>query len=234
MKNEKFVIVTGATRGLGLGCVETLLKQGHRVLATGRDPQKIRQALPAELHEKLLVEALDVASPASLDAFATRLSVLTDKVDVLINNAGIFVDDYSAKGPLGTPLEALERTLRTNLMGPYRLCQIVFPFLKRSTEGRIVNVSSGMGQLSEMGGGTPAYRISKTALNGLTALLANELKSDKILVNSVCPGWVKTDMGGAGATRELSQGVASILWAAEVPSGGPTGGFFRDGKALAW
>ena len=234
MKNEKFVIVTGATRGLGLGCVETLLKQGHRVLATGRDPQKIRQALPAELHEKLLVETLDVASSASLDAFASKLATLTQSVDVLINNAGIFVDDQAATAPLSTSLEALERTLRTNLMGPYRLCQIVLPFLKRSGDARVVNVSSGLGQLSEMGRGTPAYRISKTALNGLTALLAAELKAEKILVNSVCPGWVRTDMGGSSAPRELAQGVASILWAAEIPSSGPSGGYFRDGKALAW
>jgi len=234
MKKEKFVIVTGATRGLGLGCVVALLKQGHRVLATGRSPQAIRNAIPSELHEKLLVEVLDMASPASLDAFQTKLATLTPSVDVLINNAGIFVDDQAAKAPLSTSLEDLERTLRTNLMGPYRLCQIALPHLKRSGEGRIVNVSSGLGQLSEMGGGTPAYRISKTALNGLTALLAAELKSDKILVNSVCPGWVRTDMGGASAPRDLAQGVASILWAAEIPASGPTGGFLRDGKALPW
>ncbi|MEO5666852.1 MAG: SDR family NAD(P)-dependent oxidoreductase, partial [Bdellovibrionota bacterium] len=108
------------------------------------------------------------------------------------------------------------------------------PFLKRNGGGRIVNVSSGMGQLSEMGPGTPAYRISKTALNSLTAILGAELKKDGILVNSVCPGWVKTDMGGAGASRELSEGVASILWAAEIPDSGPTGGYFRDGKPLEW
>jgi len=233
MNQEKFIIVTGATRGLGLGCVETLLQKGHRVLATGRDPAKIRANLPDSLHKKLLVEALDVSSFESLTAFEGRLAELTDKVDVLVNNAGIFVDDRS-EAPLATPVEDFEKTLRTNLMGPYRLSQIVIPHLKRAGGGRIVNVSSGMGQLAQMGTASPAYRISKTALNGLTATLAASLRSENILVNSVCPGWVKTDMGGAGASRTLSQGVDSILWAVEIPANGPTGGFFRDGKPLEW
>lgn len=233
MKNEKLFIVTGATRGLGLGCVETLLKKGHRVLATGRDPEKIRASVSPSYGEKLITAALDVSSLESLTAFEKQLPTLVDHVDGLINNAGVFLDEYGG-ATLSTSAETLQKTLATNLIGPYRLCQILIPHLKKNGGGRIVNVSSGMGQLSHMGTGTPAYRISKTALNGLTAHLAVELKNDKILVNAVCPGWVKTDMGGAGASRELAEGVASILWAAEIPDSGPTGGYFRDGKPLEW
>ncbi len=234
MKREKFVIVTGATRGLGFGCVETLLKQGHRVLATGRHPDKIRERLDPALEKNLIVEALDVSSFDSLRDFEKKLPSLTDRIDVLINNAGVFLDDQDAPGPLGTSVEDLERTLRTNVMGPYRLCQTVLPWMRRQKEGRIVNVSSGMGQLGEMGPGAPAYRISKTALNSLTRVLATEVRDCNILINSVCPGWVKTDMGGPHATRDLATGVASILWAADLPEDGPSGGFFRDGKSLEW
>jgi len=233
MKNEKLFIVTGATRGLGLGCVQTLLEKGYHVLATGRDPEKIRAVVSPSFSDRLITTALDVSSLESLAAFEKKLPTLVDRVDGLINNAGVFLDEYGGSA-LSTSAETLQKTLQTNLVGPYRLCQIVLPHLKKNGGGRIVNVSSGLGQLHQMGAGTPAYRISKTALNGLTALLAVELKSDKILVNSVCPGWVKTDMGGAGATRELSEGVASILWAAEIPDSGPTGGYFRDGKSLEW
>ncbi|MEO5667838.1 MAG: SDR family NAD(P)-dependent oxidoreductase, partial [Bdellovibrionota bacterium] len=129
MNKEKFIIVTGATRGLGLGCVESLLSKGHRVLATGRDSAKVRERIPAKLGEKLLTEDLDVSSFESLTNFETKLAKITDRIDVLINNAGIFVDQYGG-ATLATPVEDLEKTLKTNVMGPYRLSQILIPFLK--------------------------------------------------------------------------------------------------------
>jgi NAD(P)-dependent dehydrogenase (short-subunit alcohol dehydrogenase family) len=114
------------------------------------------------------------------------------------------------------------------------MCQTFVPLLKKSNQARIVNVSSESGSLAVMGGGTPAYSISKVALNALTRMLADELRSSKILVNSVCPGWVATDMGGRNAPRTVEQGAKSVMWAATLPNDGPTGGFYRDGRPLAW
>jgi NAD(P)-dependent dehydrogenase (short-subunit alcohol dehydrogenase family) len=228
-------IVTGANRGLGLGCVEELLKLGYRVVACARKPQEIKSAVESAKipTQKLITAALDVSDENSLKNFETFLKHEIKNCHILINNAGIYVDKPGS-GPLGTPGADFLKTLMTNLYGPYRLCQIVLPLMQAQKFGRIVNVSSGMGQLSEMGAGFPAYRISKTALNSLTRNLAVELRDSGILVNSVCPGWVKTDMGGREAQREIPEGVKSILWAALLPTGGPTGGYYRDGKSLTW
>jgi len=123
--------------------------------------------------------------------------------------------------------------LHTNLLGAWRVTQAALPLLRQSPAGRIVNVSSGAEALNDMGGGTPAYRTSKAALNALTRILASELRGDRILVNAICPGWVATDMGGGGG-RPVAEGAAGIVWAVELPDDGPTGGFFRDGRAIAW
>jgi NAD(P)-dependent dehydrogenase (short-subunit alcohol dehydrogenase family) len=123
--------------------------------------------------------------------------------------------------------------LESNTLGPWRLVQGLLPLLRRSAHARVVNVSSESGSLASMGGGTPAYRVSKTALHALTRMLAAELRSDRILVNAVCPGWVATDMGGPGG-RPVAQGAASVVWAVVLPDDGPSGGFFRDGRRLDW
>ena len=125
-------------------------------------------------------------------------------------------------------------TVATNLLGPWRVCQAFLPLLRKSRAGRIVNVSSESGSLAQMGVGPPAYQVTKAALNALTRTLAAELNGSRILVNAVCPGWVATDMGGAGAPRSVEEGAAGIVWAATLPQNGPTGGFFRDGKPLPW
>ena len=125
-------------------------------------------------------------------------------------------------------------TITTNLLGPWRICQEFLPLLRKSRAGRIVNVSSESGSLAKMGAGPPAYQVTKAALNALTRTLASELRGSRILVNAVCPGWVATDMGGAGAPRSVNEGAAGIVWAATLPDNGPTGGFFRDGKPLPW
>ena len=152
-------------------------------------------------------------------------------LDVLVNNAAIHYDTWQrgVDADLGVVAEALE----TNLLGAWRTAQACLPLLRRSEHGRIVNVSSGAGSLTEMGAGAPAYSVSKAALNALTRVLAAELSSEGILVNSVCPGWVATDMGGAGG-RPVGEGAASVIWAALLPDDGPTGGFFRDGRQLQW
>jgi len=156
-----------------------------------------------------------------------------------VNYAGILLDPRDdAKGGTSSsqnsPAEMVEATFRTNTLGPYQTIQLAVPLMKRAGFGRIVNVSSGMGQLSEMAGGYAAYRISKTALNAVTKIFAEENMGTNVLVNSVCPGWVRTDMGGPGAQRTVEQGAETIVWAATLPDDGPTGGFFRDKKRIDW
>src|ERR671916_343620 len=125
-------------------------------------------------------------------------------------------------------LEVVKETLEMNLFGAWRLCEAFVPLMQRNGYGRVVNISSGMGALEEMGGGSPAYRVSKTVLNALTRILASKRRGSGILVNSVCPGWIRTDMGGSGATHSVEEGADTPIWAATLPNNGPTGGFFRD------
>jgi NAD(P)-dependent dehydrogenase (short-subunit alcohol dehydrogenase family) len=170
---------------------------------------------------------LDVADPQSVRQAAASL----DRLDVLVNNAAILYDTWQ-RG-VDADLDQARDALETNLLGAWRVTQAVLPLLRASPAARIVNVSSGAGALHDMGGGTPAYRTSKAALNALTRVLAAELRGNAILVNAVCPGWVATDMGGAGG-RPVAEGAAGIVWAATLPDDGPTSGFFRDGRAIDW
>jgi NAD(P)-dependent dehydrogenase (short-subunit alcohol dehydrogenase family) len=149
---------------------------------------------------------------------------------VLVNNAAILYD--TSNRATDVSLDVIREALETNLFGAWRMAQALLPMLLRSPHPRIVNVSSGGGSLSTMGGGTPAYSVSKASLNALTRLLAGELRG-RVLVNSVCPGWVATDMGGPGG-RPLQQGAAGVVWAATLPDDGPSGGFFRDGREVPW
>ena len=141
--------------------------------------------------------------------------------------------DIGQRG-LDADLDVVRETLGLNLFGAWRLCEAFVPLMQRNNYGRIVNVSSGMGALNEMRGGSPAYRVSKTALNALTRILASELWGSGILVNSVCPGWVRTDMGGSGASRSVEEGADTLVWAATLADNGPTGGFFRDRRPITW
>jgi len=156
-----------------------------------------------------------------------------DRVDVLVNNAGIMIDGEEPNA-LPEYASVIQRTFATNALGPYLLCRALVPAMVKNNYGRVVNVSSGMGQLSEMNSGYPGYRVSKTALNAVTRMFADETRGTDVLVNSVCPGWVRTDMGGKGATRSIEQGAETIVWLATLPDGSPTGGFFRDKKPMAW
>jgi NAD(P)-dependent dehydrogenase (short-subunit alcohol dehydrogenase family) len=170
---------------------------------------------------------LDVADDESVRAAAADI----ERLDVLVNNAAILYDTWQ-RG-IDADLDQVHQAFETNLLGAWRVTQAVLPRLRASPAGRIVNVSSGAGALHDMGGGTPAYRTSKAALNALTRIFAAELRGDGILVNAACPGWVATDMGGAGG-RPVADGAAGIVWAATLPEDGPTGGFFRDGRPIAW
>ncbi|TGL35801.1 SDR family NAD(P)-dependent oxidoreductase [Leptospira perdikensis] len=229
---ERIALVTGANRGIGKQVSIDLAKQGIYVLIGSRNPGEAEDTLAAvQTVGKGEILSLDVSKEQSISEAFDTITGSFGKLDILVNNAGIFADPGSF---FDTTSEDLHRTLLVNLYGPLRMIQIFLPMMIQNNFGRIVNVSSGMGQLSEMGGGYPAYRISKTAINALTTLSSVEAVGKNIKINSVCPGWVKTDMGGASATRPVEKGAETIVWAATLPDQGPTGKFFRDKKEISW
>lgn len=235
MDNARIIVITGASRGLGRAAALRLAREGHRVVATARhaeDLGPLRDELAADGHH-VDCQPLDVTDDASVAALARWLDGRFDRVDSLVNNAGISIQGWGT-GVQDLSVEALGTTLNTNLYGVLRVTQALLPLLRKSRAGRIVNLSSGMGQLADMGSGAPAYRISKTALNALTRILAAELKDTPIKVNAVCPGWCRTDMGGNEAPRSPEEGIDTVAWLATVPDDGPTGGFFRDRKPIPW
>lgn len=232
--SARVALVTGANRGIGFEVCRQLASRGFIVFLTARDAAKARAAA-RKLAKAGTVEPLllDVANPHSIQNAASEVKNQYGYLNVLINNAGINYDTWEKAENAdinGTVME----TIATNLLGPWRMCQAFLPLLRESGAGRIVNVSSESGSLANMGAGPPAYQVTKAALNALTRTLAGELRGARILVNAVCPGWVATDMGGAGAPRSVKEGAAGIVWAATLPDNGPTGGFFRDGKPLPW
>jgi NAD(P)-dependent dehydrogenase (short-subunit alcohol dehydrogenase family) len=237
MTTSAVAVVTGAYRGLGLETARQLAAAGYRVVLTARRDAEGRAAA-----EKLAAGGadvrfarLDVTAAESIRELRDQLKRDFGRIDVLVNNAGIFPDP----GP-GSPgssifdadLDTIRSGFETNTLGALRLCQELVPLM--AGRGCVVNVSSGMGQLSDMNGCCPGYRLSKTALNAVTRIFADELQGTDIKVNSVCPGWVRTDMGGPNATLSLEDGARGIVWAAMLPADGPTGGFFRHGEPIPW
>jgi NAD(P)-dependent dehydrogenase (short-subunit alcohol dehydrogenase family) len=230
----KVALVTGANRGIGLEVVRQLARLGFTVLLGSRDAEKGEQAAAPLFEEglKVIPVQLDVTEQESIDTLRRWTEERFSKLDVLVNNAGVLYDSW--QHAVGADMKVVREAFETNTLGPWRVSEAFLPSLRRSGSGRIVNVSSESGSLAGMGGGTPAYSVSKAALNVLTRKLADELRSDRILVNSVCPGWVATEMGGRDAPRTVEEGAAGVVWAATLPDTGPTGGFFRDGKPLPW
>jgi NAD(P)-dependent dehydrogenase (short-subunit alcohol dehydrogenase family) len=220
-------VVTGGNRGIGLEVCRQLAALGYTVVLTARDLAKARAAAQGQL----LACELDVADEESVRAAADWVRAELGRCDVLVNNAASHYDPgaRAVTADLGIVTEALD----TNLLGAWRTTQAFLPLLRESRHGRIVNVSSEGGSLASMGAGAPAYSVSKAALNALTRILAAELRSARILVNAVCPGWTATDMGGH-AGRPVEDGAASVVWAVTLPDDGPTGGFYRDGRPLRW
>ena len=231
---KRIAVVTGGNRGIGFETCRQLAKQGIHVILTSREEVRGKAAAEKLQAEGLDVSyySLDVTDADSVQRLAQFIKNEYGQLDILINNAGVLLD--SSGSVLNTKIDTLHQTINTNLYGPFLLCQALIPLMEKHKYGRIVNVSSGAGQLSDMNSGYPSYRISKTALNALTRVLGNELKGTNILVNSVCPGWVKTDMGGANASRTPAQGADTIVWLATLPDNGPTSGFFRDRQPIPW
>jgi NAD(P)-dependent dehydrogenase (short-subunit alcohol dehydrogenase family) len=223
-------LVSGANRGIGRETARQLAERGYEVMVTARDQAKASEAAEAVGGRPL---QLDVSDPASIERAAAAVREDPGALDVLVNNAGIG-SDWGVAG-VEPDFDAIQAALDTNFFGAYRLTIALLPLLRESEHARVVNVSSGMGGVAEMGGWTPGYRVSKAALNAMTRILSTELEGTGIKVNSACPGFVKTDMGGQfGAQKPVEEGAAGIVWLATLPDDGPTGGFFRDGKPVAF
>lgn len=224
-------IVTGANRGIGLEVCRQLARLNYTVILGSRDPAKGERAAAQLNDSRIIPRQLDVSDADSIERLRDWVADEFGILDVLVNNAAIHYDTWQRA--VNADLNVVQEAMETNVYGAWRMVQAFLPMLRKSQHGRIVNVSSEAGSLASMGGGTPAYSMSKAALNALTRMLAAELRSSHILVNAVCPGWVATDMGGSGG-RPVHEGAASVVWAATLPDDGPTGGFFRDGKPLRW
>ena len=226
-------LVTGANRGIGLEVARQLAQKGMTVIMGTRILEKglaAAEKLP-EGEGRVMPYQLDVKDYKSIDQLAKWVEQEFGHFEILVNNAGILYDTWQRAST--ADLNVVQEAYATNTLGAWRVCQALLPLIRQSQSGRIVNVSSGAGSLASMGAGTPAYSTSKAALNAFTRLLAAELEGTGILVNAVCPGWVATEMGGAGG-RPVADGAAGIVWAATLPDDGPTGGFFRDGQPLSW
>jgi NAD(P)-dependent dehydrogenase (short-subunit alcohol dehydrogenase family) len=232
-ERTRVALVTGANRGIGLEVARQLAKRGYAVILGSRDSQKGERAAARLAEEGLSVlpRQLDVSDNESVEDLAARIVDDPGHLDVLVNNAAIHYDTWQRA--LGADLDIVREALETNTFGAWRTCEAFVPLLRGSGHGRIVNVSSAAGSLASMGGGTPAYNVSKVALNALTRMLAAELRGTGILVNAVDPGWTATDMGEHGG-RSVEAGAAGVVWAATLPDDGPTGGFFYDGESEAW
>jgi NAD(P)-dependent dehydrogenase (short-subunit alcohol dehydrogenase family) len=241
-RRQRVALVTGANKGIGFEVARQLAREGYRVFIGARDEKAGKAAA-----EKLRTEGakttkdpsddcirflkIDISEPDNIRAAAEHFGKQSERLDVLINNAGILLDDD--KEVLNCSSEIFEKTLRTNTLGALLVSQAFVPFLQKSDAPRIVNVSSGGGQLDGGADGwAPAYCISKTALNGVTVQLAAALP--KFAINSVCPGWVRTDMGGSNATRSVAEGASGIVWLAVEAPQNQTAKFFRDRKEIPW
>ena len=230
---KKIALVTGGNRGLGFETCRQLAQSGLIVILSARNTTKGKIAAKQLIDRGLDVvfHHLDVSDQSHLDRIVYHVEQQFGRIDVLVNNAAILYDTWQSA--INADLDTVNRALKTNLFGPWRLSQICIPIMNRNRYGRIVNVSSGAGSLHYMTGGTPAYSLSKASLNALTRIMAAELRGTNILINTIDPGWVATDMGGQGG-RSVEEGAQGIVWAATLPDDGPSGGFFYDGKPVPW
>jgi len=237
-KEKRIALVTGANKGIGFEVARQMARKGFHVFLGARNSdagvaavQKLNKEGEKEDYGEITVLKIDVSKPDSIRRAAEEFSRKSDRLDTLVNNAGILLD--GDKDVLMATPETFETTLRTNTVGPLLVSQAFVPFLKKSDAPRIVNVSSGSGQLAGGADGwAPAYCISKTALNGVTSQLATALPT--FPVNSACPGWVRTDMGGSNATRSVAEDASGIVWLAADASQSQTSKFFRDRKVIPW
>jgi len=238
---KRVALVTGANRGIGLEIAKQLAAKDLRVIIGARNDEKgaaARQHLAGYGYDVHNIR-LDVTDAASIAAAIGHIADTFERLDILVNNAGIMIDQDT--GVLDLPLALLQNTIETNAFGPLLLSQGCVPIMRSHRYGRIVNLSSTLGSFHDMSGSessvaarSPAYRLSKALLNGITVLLAGGLGNDNILVNAVCPGWVRTDLGGPRAPTSPEQAADTPVWLATLPDNGPTGGFFRERQRIDW
>lgn len=222
-------LITGGNRGIGFAIAQGLLAKDCEVIITSRSLDSAKQAAE-KLQGKVIPVELDVSDDASIARAVETIRQSTDHLDILINNAGIYPDEGVTM--LTISREQLDATLNTNTLGPIRMVQAFLPLLEKSQEARVINMSSGYGSLSGLSANVPSYCLSKLALNGATIMLADALRPKGIAVNTVNPGWVRTDMGGASAPRSPEQGAATAIWLATTAPHRETGRFWRDQQAI--
>ncbi|TND08567.1 MAG: carbonyl reductase [Bacteroidetes bacterium] len=230
---KKTILITGSGKGIGFETARQLGLLGHTIILSGRDEKRLQLAVRKLQKENIETVSLlmDVSDEKSIRSAAKELGRRKIKPDVLINNAAIL--GRADESIIGGDEELLLQTLTTNSLGPLRVIKAFLSLLNKPA--RIINISSGGGSMSDpVAGWAPAYCVSKTLLNAITRQLAEELKSKNIIVNAVCPGWVRTDMGGAGAPRAVSKGAETPVWLATEAPSGLTGKFFRDKKEIDW
>ncbi len=230
MRTSGVAVVTGANRGIGREVVARLAARGVTTVLGSRSEARGREAARG-MTGPVVVRQLDVADPGSVAALADWLRAEHGGVDVLVNNAAVHYDTWQTAA--GADLGVVAEALAVNVVGAWRTAVALAPLLRPGS--RLVNVSSGAGSFGETAGagGAPAYSVSKAALDMLTVKLAADLRPRGVLVNAVCPGWVATDMGGAGG-RPVADGAASVLFGVDLPDDGPSGEFFRDGRRVPW
>jgi NAD(P)-dependent dehydrogenase (short-subunit alcohol dehydrogenase family) len=231
MNNQKIALVTGGNRGIGYAITQGLLKADFQVIITARSLEKAQQAAE-KLQDNVIPVELDISSDRSIEAAVEILKQKSDRLDVLINNAGIYPDE--GVNILSIERKLLDLTFNTNTFGAIRMVQTLLPLLKKSEDARVINVSSGYGEIDGLSADVPSYCLSKLALNGATIMLADALQSQGIVVNSMCPGWVKTDMGGASAPRTPEQGADTAIWLATIAPRSETGKFWRDRSVISF
>ncbi len=228
---KKIALVTGANRGIGREVARQLAEREFRVVLGVRKPEAGKKAV-AEVPGTEFIE-LNVADAASIVRAAGDLTARLDHLDVLVNNAGILEDGNATILDIAATI--VRHTFETNTLGALQVTQALLPLLLKAPDGaRVINISSGAGALEDMDNWAPAYSIAKTALNAVTCQFAAALRGRPMAVNSVCPGWVRTDMGGAGASRSVHQGADTIVWLATEAPLSLTGKFLRDRKVIPW
>lgn len=234
-ETPRIAVVSGANRGIGFEICRQLARAGATVVLTSRSAAKGRAAVKALQDQGITVDyhVLDVTNAVGIKGLAAYVEKRHGRFDILVNNAGVLLDPPGSRIS-DSRAQTYRETLETNLFGPLLLTQALLPLMKKNGYGRIVNLSSGLAQLAGMSAGSPAYRISKAALNAFTATLAAELAGSGILVNAACPGWVRTALGGQNAPVSVEKGADTAVWLATLPDGGPNGGFFKERKPIAW
>jgi NAD(P)-dependent dehydrogenase (short-subunit alcohol dehydrogenase family) len=232
--DKRVAVVTGANRGIGLETCRQLSQGGIFTILTSRDENKGKAAVEALSEEggELISHQLDITDLESVNRLSSFVSKEYGQCDILVNNAGVFLD--RGKSIFEVPVEIIQDTLEINAFGALNMCRALLPLMKKHDYGRIVNVSSGMGMISTLSGYSSAYRLSKVLLNAMTRIMADEVKEKNIKVNTMDPGWVRTDMGGPSAPRSPAQGADTVVWLANLPADGPTGGFFGDRQPIPW